>query len=149
MKKFFKKLVGRGENKDSAASARKSKEETKEPEPRQQGPPCEGDKHRDLVFKCFNDTCQEKLCTSCAPPMNKKGEILCKLCTLSAMNLNNDSGDGMAFGGTGSTDEEDNFGGSGMRQSAHVSFDKHSSQVVGWDSIWAIIDGEEQEKKSL
>ena len=31
-----------------------------------------------------------------------------------------------------------------MKQIAHVSFDTHSSQVVGWDSIWAIIEGEDK-----
>lgn len=51
----------------------------------------------------------------------------------------------------GSSDEEESkdFGGNGMQQVARVSFDPHSSQVVGWDSIWKIIDGEEQEKKTL
>ena len=79
--------------------------------------------------------------------MNESGEILCSLCSLSALNLVGD-GDGMAFG---SSDEEETkgFGGGGMKQVARVSFDPHSSQVVGWDSIWAIIDGEEQEKKAL
>ena len=76
--------------------------------------------------------------------MNGDGEILCTLCSLSAKNM----GEGMAFG---SSDEEETkgFGGGGMKQVARVSFDPHSSQVVGWDSIWAIIDGEEQEKKNL
>ena len=51
----------------------------------------------------------------------------------------------------GSSEEEESkgFGGSGMQQVARVSFDPPSSQVVGWESIWKIIDGEEQEKKTL
>ena len=32
---------------------------------------------------------------------------------------------------------------------ARVSFDPRSSQVVGWESIWAIIEGEETEKNDL
>lgn len=50
-----------------------------------------------------------------------------------------------------SSDEEEtkDFGGNGMQQVARVSFDPNSSQVVGWESIWKIIDGEEQEKKTL
>lgn len=54
----------------------------------------------------------------------------------------------MAFG---SSDEEESkaFGGGGMAQVAKVSFDPNSSQVVGWESIWAIIDGEENEKTVL
>ena len=36
-----------------------------------------------------------------------------------------------------------------MNLEARVSFDPNSSQVVGWESIWAIIDGEEQEKNAL
>ena len=109
-------------------------------------PPCTGESHRQATFKCFNDTCMNKLCTSCAPPMNAKEEILCPLCSLSALNLDGD-GD-MAFG---DSDEEETkaFSGSGMQQIARVSFDPNSSQVVGWDSIWAIIDGEEQEKQAL
>ena len=48
----------------------------------------------------------------------------------------------------GSSDEEETkgFGGDGMQQVARVSFDPHSSQVVGWDSIWNMIKIEEQEK---
>ena len=54
----------------------------------------------------------------------------------------------MAFG---SSDEEEtkDFSGGGMAQVARVSFDPNSSQVVGWDSIWAIIEGEETEKQAL
>ena len=49
-----------------------------------------------------------------------------------------------------SDDEEvKGFGGGGLEVVARVSFDPHSSQVVGWDSIWAIIDGEENEKSAL
>ena len=62
------------------------------------------------------------------------------------MNMNQDGG--LAFG---SSDEEEtkDFTGGGMEQVARVSFDANSSQVVGWDSIWAIIDGEENEKTIL
>ena len=57
-------------------------------------------------------------------------------------------GDAMDFGGS---DEEElkDVDGKGMQQIAHVTFDHSSSQVVGWDSIWAIIDGEDQEKMAL
>lgn len=62
------------------------------------------------------------------------------------MNMQGDGG--LAFG---SSDEEEtkDFTGGGMAQVARVSFDPNSSQVVGWDSIWAIIDGEENEKTAL
>ena len=46
-------------------------------------------------------------------------------------------------------EEEKKFTGGGMNLEARVSFDPTSSQVVGWESIWAIIDGEEQEKSLL
>ena len=57
-------------------------------------------------------------------------------------------GGDMAFG---SSDEEETkaFSGGGMAQVARVSFDPNSSEVVGWESIWAIIDGEENEKTAL
>ena len=48
--------------------------------------------------------------------------------------------------GTDSSDEEEskNFAcNGGMQVVARVSFDPRSSKVVGWDQIWAIIDGEE------
>ena len=62
------------------------------------------------------------------------------------MNMGQDGG--LAFA---SSDEEEtkDFTGGGMAQVARVSFDPNSSQVVGWDSIWAIIDGEENEKTAL
>ena len=49
------------------------------------------------------------------------------------------------------SDEEEtkDFTGGGMAQVARVSFDPHSSQVVGWESIWSIIEGEENEKSAL
>ena len=62
------------------------------------------------------------------------------------MNMNADAG--MAFGDSDEEETKD-FTGGGMAQVAKVSFDKHSSQVVGWESIWAIIDGEENEKSAL
>ena len=75
--------------------------------------------------------------------MTQKQEILCQLCTISAQNLDG----GMAFA---SSDEEESkeFSGGGMQQIARVSFDPHSSQVVGWDSIWNIIEGEDEEKRA-
>ena len=59
------------------------------------------------------------------------------------MNMNE-----MAFD---SSEEEETkgFSGGGMQQVARVSFDPRSSQVVGWESIWAIIEGEETEKNDL
>ena len=60
---------------------------------------------------------------------------------MSAQNL-------MEFGSS-SDEETKDFKGDGMVSVARVSFDPRSSQVVGWDSIWAIIDGEEQEKNIL
>lgn len=105
--------------------------------------PCQGDNHREPTFQCWNDHCNNLICQNCSQPPNESGEILCQLCTISAKNL----GD-MAFG---SSDEEEtkDFSGGGMAQVARVSFDPNSSQVVGWDSIWAIIEGEETEKQAL
>jgi len=55
---------------------------------------------------------------------------------------------GLEFGN--SSDEElKDVDGKGMDRIAHVSFDTHSSQVVGWDSIWAIIDGEDETKRAM
>ena len=71
------------------------------------------------------------------------GEVLCQMCRLSAMCLADDA---MDFD---SDEELKDIEGKGMQQIAHVTFDHHSSQVVGWDSIWAIIDGEDQEKMAL
>ena len=55
---------------------------------------------------------------------------------------------GVAFD---SDDEEEvkGFGGGGFEVSARVSFDPESQQVVGWESIWAIIEVEENDKKAL
>jgi len=56
---------------------------------------------------------------------------------------------GMAFGGSSDEEETKGFSGGGMAQVARVSFDPNSSQVVGWESIWAIIEGEDTEQKAL
>ena len=61
--------------------------------------------------------------------------MLCQLCTLSENNL---------MGFDSGSDEEAKFDGGGMNLEARVSFDPQSKNVVGWESIWAIIDGEEQ-----
>ena len=55
----------------------------------------------------------------------------------------------MDFGDGSSSDGEGAFTGGAMQQVARVSFDPHSSQVVGWDSIWKIIDAEEKDKSDL
>ena len=49
------------------------------------------------------------------------------------------------------SDEEEvkGFAGGGFEQTARVSFDPESQQVVGWDSIWAIIEVEENDKKAF
>ena len=138
MKKFFKKLVGKGD-KDG------QQEETKTAAAAQatpaavvdNRPPCSGDYHREPALKCFNDVCMNKICTACASKPNANNEILCQMCTLSAMNLDG----GMDF--DNSDEELKDVEGKGMDRIAHVAFDKHSSQVVGWDSIWSIIDGED------
>ena len=65
---------------------------------------------------------------------------MCSLCMLSAANLND-----MAF------DEEElaGFGGTGMEQQSHVGIDKKSGQIEGWDSIWAILKLEDEERKMV
>ena len=54
----------------------------------------------------------------------------------------------MSFGSS-DEEEEKNFSGAGLKQVARVSFDPNSQQVVGWETIWAKIEGEEEEKKSM
>ena len=46
-------------------------------------------------------------------------------------------------------DEEElaSFGGTGMDKQAHVGIDKKSGQIEGWDSIWAILKLEDEERK--
>ena len=48
-------------------------------------------------------------------------------------------------------DEEElaGFGGSGMDKQAHVGIDKKSGQIEGWDSIWAILKLEDEERKQF
>ena len=90
----------------------------------------------------MNDHCIEKICRECAQPPNDQNEILCKLCTVAAMNL-------MDFGNGSSDEESKAFTGGDIRPQASVTFDRESREVKGWDSIWAIIDGEDEEKKEI
>lgn len=54
----------------------------------------------------------------------------------------------MCFGGASDSDDANDFKPENqIAQVGRVSFDPNSSQVVGWESIWAIIDGEESEKR--
>ena len=46
-------------------------------------------------------------------------------------------------------EELDGFGGGGMSQQSHVGIDKNSGQIEGWDSIWAILQMEDEERKAL
>ena len=48
----------------------------------------------------------------------------------------------------GSDDDTDITGGT-IERTGRVTFDHNSSQVIGWDSIWAIIEGEEKDKDLL
>jgi hypothetical protein len=38
--------------------------------------------------------------------------------------------------------------GSSMKQVAKVTFDRNSSKVTGWESIWSILEAEDQLKGS-
>ena len=146
MKKFFKKLVGKDKNGQPAAMEEQKQaaaEQAMPAAPVDNRPPCHGDYHREPALKCFNDVCMNKICTACASKPNANNEILCQMCTLSAQMLDG----GMDF--DDSEEELKDVEGKGMDRIAHVSFDQHSSQVVGWDSIWAIIDGEDQMKAQL
>ena len=48
-------------------------------------------------------------------------------------------------------DEEElaGFGGGGMQQQSHVGIDKNSGQIEGWDSIWAILKLEDEERNAM
>ncbi len=82
MKKFFKKLVGRGDQQQAASES--ISEETKVAEtPNTAVIPCADGVHRQANFKCWNDHCQAILCFSCARPPNKHNQILCDLCHVS------------------------------------------------------------------
>ena len=90
----------------------------------------------DVPFPCGNDDCpnRNQICKACGI-QNEANDILCKLCSLSHE---------MCFGGASDSDDPDDFKPEKqIAQVGRVSFDPNSSQVVGWDSIWAIIDGEE------
>ena len=144
MKAFFKKLVGRDDEskqKKAAQAAAAAQQEESKQRPR---PQCNPPNHVEAAFKCWNDHCQTEVCQSCAQPPNENREILCKLCTISAQNLA--GGGDMSFG---SDDDETFSPGSNLQKVAHVTFDQRTSQVVGWESIWAIIEGEEAEKDLL
>lgn len=105
---------------------------------------CTENQHAEPAFKCFNDFCMNKICSKCAHAPDVNNNILCKLCMISAVNIGEN---GMAF--ASDSEEEEKFDGTGLQQNAHVYFDQHSSQVLGWQSIWAIIEGEEEDKKNL
>ena len=56
---------------------------------------------------------------------------------------------GMCFDSSEEEEAKDFGSGGGVRQSSHVGFDKQTGQVEGWDSIWAIINGEDEERKIM
>ena len=139
MKGLFRKIFkkDKGENANSAAQSEETKTAEVPPFP-QQTRICQNDQHLDMPFKCLNDHCQNQICTKCATP-NKNNDILCQLCTLSEMN----------FGGDSGSSGDEAFTGGSMTLEARVSFDPKNKSVVGWDSIWAIIDAEEKDKNDL
>jgi hypothetical protein len=55
----------------------------------------------------------------------------------------------MNFGGDSGSSGDEAFTGGSMTLEARVSFDPKNKSVVGWDSIWAIIDAEEKDKNDL
>lgn len=149
MKKFFKKLVGKDTSDSTQASAAEASQNSRQPEESKKAEqaqpqavrPCADGVHRQANFKCWNDHCQAILCFACARQPNDQNQILCDLCHMSHANLGgnaSDSSDDFAF---------DN--GRGMEQTAHVTIDPHSSKVVGWDKIFAIIEAEDKERKDL
>ena len=55
----------------------------------------------------------------------------------------------MNFGEGSNSSGDEAFTGGSMSLEARVSFDPKNKSVVGWDSIWAIIDAEEKDKNDL
>lgn len=77
------------------------------------------------------------MCANCAPEPTDLNELFCSLCRLSAQNLDFEFDE----------DEVAAFSAGGMiKQQASVKFDRDSSVVRGWDSIWNILEMEEKEK---
>ena len=46
-------------------------------------------------------------------------------------------------------DELAGFSGGGMQQQCHVGIDKNSGQIEGWESIWALLKIEDDERNAL
>ena len=102
--------------------------------------PCENGRHRDSEFPCQKANCQSTLCANCAPDPTAANELFCSLCRLSAQNLDFEFDE----------DELADFNAGGMiKQQASVKFDRNSSKVTGWDSIWSLLEAEEKEKSDM
>jgi len=107
--------------------------------------PCSETRHRQPEFPCSQDHCQNKICTNCMVKQ-ESGDFICNMCMMSIEMLG-DGGTGMDF--NSSSDEEEFKSGGGMQKVASVTIDKRTSQVVGWDSIWAIINAEDEEREKM
>jgi len=116
MKNWFKKLVGK--DKPAAENKNQHKSASAQSAVMMERVVCTDNQHAEPAFKCFNDFCMNKICSRCAHPPDENNNILCKLCTISAVNMN-----GMAFDSS-SDEEEKGFSGSGLKQNAHVYFDR-------------------------
>ena len=106
---------------------------------------CTETRHRQPEFPCSQDHCQNKICTNCLVKQ-ESGDFICNMCMMSIEMLG-DGGTGMDF--NSSSDEEEFKSGGGMQKVASVTIDKRTSQVVGWDSIWAIINAEDEEREKM
>ena len=87
----------------------------------------------------MKNNCQSTLCGNCAPEPNAQNELFCSLCRLAAVNMDMDFDD----------EELADFStGNSMKQVAKVTFDRNSSKVIGWDSIWSILEEEDKQEKN-
>ena len=124
-------------NKQDKAQKRRLDARSTKSLPKKKRLPCENGRHRDSEFPCQKPNCQSTMCANCAPDPTQNNELLCGLCRLSAQNLDFEFDE----------DEIAAFSSGGMiTQQASVKFDRNSSTVKGWDSIWSILEMEEKEK---
>jgi len=91
------------------------------------------------IFKCDKMNCEQILCNKCIGSKLANGTRLCILCTL---NNHNTASTDISLGVSDELNKENGKAIGSWEQTVSVKRDPSTNTVIGWDSLYSVIDQE-------
>lgn len=101
---------------------------------------CDDTTHHGVQIPCQKENCRNVICTNCAIHKDEQGMLICNLCKYNMEFVEGPKASEQ------SRPDSDEFGftGSGVEHDTGVSFDRESGAIVGWDTIFSMINADEE-----